>query len=157
MEAITMVEADPARDKAKLLELEHKIFSTDRFDAWDGYTVFFVVLGENIAEPVGSIAFVPNLTIGKSWDEDAKSPGTLWLVSIGILPEFQGRGIGTDVMRWATSWFRELGFHRLTSNFRVSNLNSRSLHKKCGFQFAEVVPNYYHDPTEHAQVVVYQP
>lgn len=103
---------------------------------------------------MGSIGFVPHKTVGPSWEVDEESPGTMWLVSIGIRPKFQGQGIGTAAMHLAIEKVMSEGrFTRMTSNFRVSNQTSRHLHERCGFKPIKIIPDYYHDPVEDAQVV----
>jgi GNAT superfamily N-acetyltransferase len=137
-------------EHAELVEMEAEIFSTYRFEDWSGYTVFWMIVRDC---KVGSIAFVSDLTVGPSWDTDSDSPGTLWLVSIGVLPSFQSLGIGTEAMQWMIDWARSHDFQRLTSNFRFGNVASRRLHTKCGFRSVRVIPNYYPDPTEDAELV----
>lgn len=147
---ITLQKADVKSEAAELVAMDTEIFSTDRFTDWSDYTVSWIVKD---GEKAGSVAFVPHMTIGPSWDIDAKSPGTLWLVSIGIRPKFQGKGIGTAAMALAIENAMTERFNRMTSNFRISNEASRRLHAKCGFKPVKIVPDYYLDPMEDAEVV----
>lgn len=143
--------ADPERDKEELLALQQEIFLTDRFETWTGLKVFFVQLeGEG---NVGSVAFAPHFTAGASYDEGISSEGTLWLVDIGIRPAFQRQGLAAKTLEWAKAWALVAGFWRMTSNFRVSNQASRSLHYNAGFLYDRIIHGYYKNPVEDAQLV----
>jgi ribosomal protein S18 acetylase RimI-like enzyme len=147
---VEMREVKLPDEQAELTAMEERIFSTDRFQSWAGYEVFWMIFHD---QKVGSIAFVPNLMPGLSWDEDAENQGNLWLVSIGVDPDFQRMEIGTEAMHWLINHARERGIPRIISNFRVSNHASRRLHQKCGFETVSIIPDYYRDPQEDAELV----
>jgi RimJ/RimL family protein N-acetyltransferase len=143
--------ADVQKESAELVAMDAEIFSTDHFEDWSDYAVSWITKDD---EKVGSIGFVPHKTVGPSWEVDEESPGTMWLVSIGIRPKFQGKGIGTAAMHLAIKKVMSEGeFTRMTSNFRVSNQASRRLHESCGFKPVKIIPGYYRDPMEAAEVV----
>jgi ribosomal protein S18 acetylase RimI-like enzyme len=140
-----------------LCDLERKIFGeSDGFvtpDLWEGVEAFFIIHGQEI---VGSIAFQHNADIGESYDDDCVvCEGTLYLISIGIVPEWQGKGIGTRAKEWELAYARSKRYNRVVANTRLSNKISIHLHLKYGFKVTRIVSNYYEDPTEDAVVLEY--
>ena len=88
-----------------------------------------------------------------SWDTDAASPGCVYLVSTGTLPEHQRRGIGNFVKQWEIDWARSHGFTRISTHCRKSNAASFRLNTKFGFQVIGEVADYYTDPDEATTVM----
>lgn len=63
--------------------------------------------------------------------------GSIMSASLGyyVSEQFQGQGYMTEGLKLATEYaFREVGLHRLEANIQPSNLRSRSLVERCGFQ-----------------------
>ncbi len=55
-------------------------------------------------------------------------------------PAFNGRGIGTRIYQDLIERCRELGMHLLVGRVALPNPASQSLHAKCGFELAGVLP-----------------
>jgi RimJ/RimL family protein N-acetyltransferase len=53
---------------------------------------------------------------------------------MGFLPQFRGRGIGTNLIRPVLAASRSLGLHRVELRVRENNASSIGLHKKVGFE-----------------------
>lgn len=75
------------------------------------------------------------------------------LMNLTVHPDWRGRGIGSDLARWALSWGRENGARRTLLEVRVSNEAARRLYEKLGFTVMAVRSNYYRDPKEDALIM----
>src|SRR5215469_643293 len=78
------------------------------------------------------------------YDEQPR-PGYLWIVSIGILPQYQGRGFGTKFTKWQIEYARRASASVLVTNTRESNRAMRAIYETFGFTTRCIVP-YYEDP-----------
>lgn len=144
-----------------LCEFDQNIFGNDGFDTpdlWEGLEIYFILLNQEI---VGSLAFRHHSDVSEGYE--AEYPylhNSLYLVSIGILPEKQARGIGSMAMTWLIDYVNKYahsqragdGFRRIVSNARKSNLPSLRLHQKFCFEIIRTIPGYYEDPNEDATV-----
>lgn len=145
----------PVRPKEMdiLCDLDTTIFGEeDGFttpDLWEGLEIYFIVTDKII----GSIAFRHHSDVSESYE--AKYPylnNSLYLVSIGILPEKQAKGTGSKAMTWLLDYACGYGFSRIVSNARKSNLPSLRLHLKAGFKITHTIPGYYEKPDEDATI-----
>lgn len=133
------------RDVRLLAELDSRIFSADDAfgpEAFAWLTCFLVRAGNDI---VGSVVFQEHATVAESYDaETPAEPGTLYLVSTGILPAWQGRGIGHAVKAWQLAYARRNGFRKIVTNHRITNTPIIHLNEKFGFRKVRTIPGYYH-------------
>ena len=130
-----------------LCELDVKIFGDedafDTHDLWEGLEAFFIVVDGLI---VGSIALRHNTDVAESYESDyVDLPGSLYIVSTGILPEWQGRGIGSKIKAWQIEYAQTSGSVRIVTNARTSNLRSIKLNRKFGLQIIRSIPGWYGD------------
>ena len=129
-----------------LCELDRKIFSeADAFDTpdlWEGLETFFITKDNAV---VGSTALRQNTDVSRRSHEDnyVDCLNSLYIVSTGILPTWQSRGIGSIVKAWQIDYGRKHGFSRIVTNTRASNLKSIRLNQKFGFKIINTVPNWY--------------
>ena len=65
------------------------------------------------------------------------------LLTIGIMPEFQGRGLGKSLLSAALSEVKKRGAKKCFLEVRVSNLPALSLYEKAGFKKNGIRKNYY--------------
>lgn len=114
-------------------------------DDWASYDCYWMMIG---GTRVGSCAFWP----GMDFDE-VPAPECLWVVSVGILPEHQGRGLGGEFLRWQVDFARCGGFKTIVLNTRESNARMRAACEKAGFKVREIVRGYYEEPDESAVVM----
>jgi GNAT superfamily N-acetyltransferase len=146
---IEMRPVDLATEAEAISEMDKKIFlPSDAFDdpaRWEGYECFWIVVDGQVA---GSVALAPNRDFGGSWEKDTLCPGCLFIVTTGILPEFQRRGVGSFVKAWQIDFAKRNGFARISTNFRKSNLGSLRLNTNFGFKVVDEVPGYFSDPDE---------
>jgi len=143
------------KDKHALVTFDHKVFrKADWFspDDWDQFESYWMIVDE---ERVGCCAFARNTDFdegpGKS---SAKSLGSLYIASTGILPDHQAKGLGERFKRWQIAWARRYGFTRIVTNSRRSNQPIIRLNRKCGFSILYTTArNYYQRPSEPAVVM----
>lgn len=111
-------------------------------DLWEGLETFLIF---NEGAAIGSIALRHNTDVSEQGYEDdyIERAGSMYLVSIGVLPEWQGNGIGKVAMAWLVDYGREQGFERIVSNARSSNQRSINLHVAIGFRITKTIPNWY--------------
>lgn len=76
------------------------------------------------------------------------------LESIAVLPQYQGQGTGSALLRAAFDWCRGNDVAELRLEVRVSNTNAISLYKWAGFRMEGSRPNYYQRPAEDAMCMV---
>jgi ribosomal protein S18 acetylase RimI-like enzyme len=53
---------------------------------------------------------------------------------MGLLPQFRGRGIGTNLIRSVLAASRTVGLHRVELTVRENNESAIGLYKKVGFE-----------------------
>ena len=75
------------------------------------------------------------------------------MASTGILPEFQGRGLGRKQKEWQVGYARDHGFSAIVTNMRKSNVKIKRLNESVGFKFRCLEADYYHEPDEAAVVM----
>ena len=75
------------------------------------------------------------------------------ITNIAILPEYRGRKLGEELLRYMMDMCRERKIERITLEVRVSNVPARSLYQKLGFVEGALRKNYYSDNQEDAIVM----
>lgn len=134
--------------------MDVQVFENDAFDTpglWEDLETFFILADKII---VGSIALRPNTGMTEHYDDDyLPQIGSMYIVSIGLLPAWQDRGIGKQVMKWIVEYARKNNFTVIVSNVRVSNVRSILLHQGASFRISRLIPRYYYEPTEDAVVL----
>lgn len=71
------------------------------------------------------------------WEVSAEN--TVELKRIFVHPDYQGRGIGTELVSFLMEWARELGYRRMILETGELLAESCAVYQKLGF---EVIPNY---------------
>jgi ribosomal protein S18 acetylase RimI-like enzyme len=105
---------------------------------------------------IGCCAFEPHVDFQEDIREDAANRGlrgSLYIVTTGILPPFQGLGFGRLMKCWQVLYARRHGFTRLITNSRKSNRPMIGLNKKFGFKVIRTTPDYYENPREPTVVM----
>ena len=133
-----------------LCDFDRRVFGNfpdDLFDSeyWAELESYWVLSGGVM---IGCTALQPNV----DYDEEPKS-SSLFIASTGLLPEFQGRGIGNRIKEWQIRYAQEHEFKRIITNAREGNVASISLNKKFGFRVRERIADYYSNPVEAAIVM----
>lgn len=93
-----------------------------------------------------------SLQIGVDYD-GTKKRGYIYIVTIGILPKYEGRGFGTEFTRWQVRYALTHGFFTIVTNTRKSNCRMRAIYERLGFKLRRFVKRYYSQPVESAIVM----
>lgn len=122
-------------------------FPADLFtpEIWQGLETYWMLCD---GERMGCAAFIHH-----SDHDGTLRPGSLHIMTTGVLPELQGRGFGELQKAWQIEYARQHGFSRIITNTRQSNHRMIALNKKLGFQEIMVVPDFYQEPDEPAIVM----
>ncbi|MCX6784325.1 MAG: GNAT family N-acetyltransferase [Candidatus Komeilibacteria bacterium] len=89
--------------------------------------------------------------IARNQDRLPNHPANIcFMTEAAVLPEYQGKKIGTELVKWLVEWSRSLGFRHYM--MRTAKIGSNSIHifLKLGGQIME---NLIQDVSEHAAKV----
>lgn len=138
---LQFVKADVSAELRRLREFDRKVFpEADLFPAsyWRECEVYWLVVE---GKRVGCCAV------------QAEGEGDLYIASTGVLPEWQGKGMGPLMKAWQVAYARRGGFRRILTETRESNARMIALNKQFGFRVRKRVKGYYLDPVETAVVM----
>jgi ribosomal protein S18 acetylase RimI-like enzyme len=148
--------ADPARELRSLIEFDHKVFrKSDWFSAeqWRAFESYWMLVDGRKA---GCCALDRHRDFQDDLRGDGVDPplrGSLHIVSTGILPKHQGKGLGTLMKAWQLSFARRHLFARIVTCSRKSNRPMIQLNRKFGFRTVRTTRGYYSGPVESAVVM----
>jgi GNAT superfamily N-acetyltransferase len=147
---IEFKKAITANELDDLLDFDRRMFSSfpdDLFEPedWNSLESYWM-LADGVK--VGCCAFERNC----DYDERPRK-GCLYIASTGILPEFQGKGLGRKQKEWQIKYARDHGFSVVVTNMRKSNVKMKALNESVGFGFRCFDPDYYTTPDEAAIVM----
>jgi ribosomal protein S18 acetylase RimI-like enzyme len=130
-----------------LWKLDVAIFGKDAFapEDWLSLESYWIVADGQVA---GCAAFIRDVEFQEDLPgdrENAAQPGTVYIQSTGLLPEYRGRGLGTRIKAWQIEYAKRNGFRRMLTNCRESNAAMISINKKFGFRPIRSTPGYYED------------
>jgi [ribosomal protein S18]-alanine N-acetyltransferase len=74
------------------------------------------------------------------------------LAKIAVVPSWQGRGIGRQLVHTLTSALHANQLRSIHVELRESNLAAQLFFRACGFQAVSVLRNHYDEPSEDAYV-----
>jgi ribosomal protein S18 acetylase RimI-like enzyme len=136
------------------MAFDRKVFSpSDLFDAayWKACVVYWLIIDGVRA---GCCAFEENVDFRDDLgDVNPSRKGSLYIASTGILPRFQGKGLGMLLKSWELSYARLHGFTRIVTNTRSRNTAMIRLNRKFGFRVIRTTPRYYSDPSDSTVVM----
>ena len=69
--------------------------------------------------------------------------GAAWVIRLGVLPSFRGRGLGRALMEALEERFRAAGMQELSLSVHPENRPARSLYDSLGYRVAETIPAYF--------------
>ena len=132
------MEIQPAslRDLGSLRRLENVCFEKD---AW---SVFDLVAVLSWSEVIRLKAVIDGEMIGFVAGDPRPAQNTGWIATIGVDPRYQGRGIGTALLRACEE---RMSFPRVRLTVRISNDKAISLYKKEGYRTIDIWKRYYND------------
>lgn len=70
-------------------------------------------------------------------------PGTLHIISLGVIPEHRREGIAGDLLSCAIQWGRHLEAHRVVLEVRSENSPALEFYRRWGFAGSEVLRDFY--------------
>jgi ribosomal protein S18 acetylase RimI-like enzyme len=148
--------ADPTKEIRALMGFDRKVFfPSDRFDSqtWRECEAYWLLVR---GKRVGCCAFVENFDFEEDRNADGTNvpmPGSLYIVTTGILEEHRGKGLGDVMKAWQVAYAKHRGFTRIVTNMRQSNTAIIELNKKYGFKRKRISRGYYRDPDEATVVM----
>lgn len=146
------------KELRSLVTFDHKAFQDhpgDWFerDVWRHCEAWWMIVDKRKA---GCCAFQPHVDFQEDIRDDFLNPvrnGSLYVVSTGILPSFQGTGLGQLMKAWQVSYAKLNGFTRIVTNTRKSNKRMIALNRKFDFTVLRTTPRYYANPMESTVVM----
>jgi len=126
------------RDVRAAHRLHQVIFPHDAYTYFD-LTLLFLwppVINLKLTAPGGELAAF--LSCVRSWQSVDKA----WIITIGVHPAYQQRGLGTYLLAYGE---RRLGRPCVCLTVRESNLPAIKLYRKTGYVVARRQPGYYYD------------
>lgn len=139
-----------------LVAFDRKVFSaSDRFpgSVWKEFRSYWMVIND---VKVGCCAFQEHVDFQEDIRADRTNPpldGSLFIASTGILPKFQGMGLGRLLKSWEIAYARYRGFDRIVTNMRKKNHAIFNLNQSFHFATVRTTPRYYSDPTDSTVVM----
>jgi ribosomal protein S18 acetylase RimI-like enzyme len=110
-------------------------------DAYDLFTLIGLALTPNIMRLK---AVADNRLVGYLAAEVRHGERVGWIVTVGVLPEYQGRGIGRALLSSAErALLSSVVYSKLT--VRRSNARAIALYDRCGYRWVSTIRGYYHD------------
>ena len=129
---------DSARlfDLPAIRRLERACFSRDAYDV-------MTLIGMALTPGMLRLKAVRRgMLVGFVAGEAHRRDGFGWIITIGVLPEFQGQGIGQALLLEAE---RGMNVSRVKLTVRRSNARAIELYTRCGYRWVTTSRGYYHD------------
>jgi ribosomal protein S18 acetylase RimI-like enzyme len=146
--------AEVPREVRALVAFDHKVFRpADWYSPaqWRAYESYWMLVDGRKA---GCCSFERDHDFRDDLGEaDPPCAGSLHITSTGVLPRYQGHGLGTLMKAWQVAFARRNGFMRMVTAARKSNSRMIALNKKFGFRVLRTTPSYYRDPVEPVVVM----
>jgi len=124
------------RDLNALRRLEQICFPKDAWPLWDllGVLTFPNVVRLKAVDGEQMVGFIAG--------DIRQAEQIAWIATIGVLPEYRGRGIGAALLEACEV---RLNMPRVRLNVRVSNHPALHLYRKFSYQEVGIWPRYYQD------------
>ena len=138
------------------MAFDRKVFrAADRFPAeyWGVLDSYWMIVG---GVKSGCCAFEKHADFQGDLRRDELNPrmkGSLYIATTGILPRFQGRGLGRVMKAWEIAYAQHHGFRRIVTNTRERNAAMIALNRAFGFEIIRTTPRYYAGPVEATVVM----
>lgn len=128
----------PARpdDAQAVTELEELAFPSPMLTANLAQEAMRTATAFRVLEERQSGALVGSLVA------ERRPPATGHIGYIAVHPDYQRRGLGEAMMRWALAWFRQEGLRRATLGVNLDNAPAIALYRKLGFVPGELGIDY---------------
>lgn len=124
------------RDLNSLRELERVCFPKDGWPLWDLIGVL------TLPNVIRLKALMDNRFAGFVAGDVRPSEHMAWVATIGVFPEYRGRGIGTALLKEVES---QMNVPRVRLCVRTSNKRAIELYRRNRYEPVETWPGYYQD------------
>ncbi len=121
--------------------------------SWEHFEAWWMIVDNR---KVGCCAFEHDVDFQEDVRPDEMNPllkSSIYVVTTGIHPRFQGLGFGNLMKCWQVSYARHHGFTRIVTNTRKSNRRMIALNKRYGFKVLRTTSQYYRRPAESTVVM----
>ena len=108
----------------------------------DGWPLLDIISVLTMPNVVRLKAMQDGRTVGFVACDSNRSEGVAWIATIGVLPTYQGQGIGAALMEAAEA---TTTLARMRLNVRPSNHTAIRLYRRIGYEQAGIWPRYYQD------------
>jgi GNAT superfamily N-acetyltransferase len=124
IEKILKIYAQPSIDNGTIISIKEarKIF--ERLKNYPSYTIYVAAVNEEV---VGTIAVLIMDNIGHLGSKSAI------FESIAVLPEWQGKGIGKSMLRFATEKCKEAKCYKITLSADIKREKAHKFYESLGF------------------------
>lgn len=82
-------------------------------------------------------------------------PRETHITNIAVAPEFQGKGIGTYLMKFIIERARKNGSEGVSLEVRIDNEIAQGLYQNLGFESTFIRKNYYQDDTDAINMMLW--
>ncbi|UCD92855.1 MAG: GNAT family N-acetyltransferase [Methanobacteriota archaeon] len=130
-----MIRKATSEDMPILLEMERRCFA-DR--AYTGEQIRWFLNSENSAT---FISFRENRVAGSMMLSLRGRRGKV--VSVGVMPEWRGKGIGKELMVCAEEWFSTSGVREVDLEVNVNNHEATIMYSSLGYRKVRILKKYY--------------
>jgi len=131
---------DVGKELRRLRDFDRRVFpKADLFPAsfWRAAEVYWMLVD---GKRVGCCAL----------QDELEADGVLAISSTGILPAWQGIGLGRVMKAWQIAYARRHGYDRVVTETRAGNERMIRLNQSFGFRIVRTTPGCYVDPEEAA-------
>ena len=132
-----MIEPATWRDLNAVRHLEQVCFPNDAWPLWD---LIGILSFPNV---VRMKAMVDGRLVGFIGVDIREKENTAWIATVGVLPEYRGRGIGRMLLETSERQLKGIGQVRLS--VRMSNEAAIRLYERQGYRRVGVWNRYYSD------------
>ncbi len=144
------------KELRSLTTFDRKVFSaSDAFPPsyWKECEAWWMLIDGHKA---GCCAFLPHLDFLEDVSPEGENPamqGSLYIATTGLLPKYQGQGLGALFKAWEIAYARRHGFTRIITNTRKRNKRMIELNQSFGFTTLRTTPRYYAEPRDATVVM----
>ena len=146
----TLIPADTSKNAQALTDMASVLVPFDPFDTdtWTepGTETYWIM---HCGARIGIVSVKRDAAIAENYfDNLPKCPGSLYVLLIGVLPQYRRRKIAKRTFQEVIAVARDRHMRVLQSNCRESNRASERLHLSSGFKVTGKLPGYYPNPLE---------
>jgi ribosomal-protein-alanine N-acetyltransferase len=134
--SLATVEPATWRDLNQLRIIEKICFPQDAWPLWDLIGVL------TLPNVVRLKAVSDTRMVGFIAGDLRPSDHMAWIATVGVLPEYRGRGVGTALMKACED---QLSIATIRLSVRLSNEGAVRLYQRLGYQSVGIWPHYYLD------------